>query len=59
MKRETPPGLEIMGYGTLEPGKYMDDKKDVVKTCPFRQWYCNKSKCALWNDAKKRCGLIK
>ena len=49
-----PQGLEIMGFGTLEPGKYMnDDKKTDVKTCPFRQRNCNKSKCALWNDEKR------
>ena len=55
-----PQGLEIMGFGTLEPGKYMnDEKKTDVKTCPFRQRNCNKSKCALWNDEKKRCGLLR
>ena len=60
MRNEPTPGLEIMGFGTLEPSKYMDDRRDsTTKTCPIRQMYCNKTKCALWDDVKKRCGLIK
>lgn len=60
MYKHCPPGLEVMGWDKLEPQKYMDEnKKENVKSCPFRQWCCNKSKCALWNEGKRRCGLIK
>ena len=60
-------GLEIMGYGTLEPSKYMDTHKKHC--CPLKELAatitganfstnCSRS-CAWWNGAKGRCGIIK
>ena len=57
---ENSSSLEIWEYGTVNPDRYMkEDKKENQKSCPFRQWCCIGRKCALWNDAKRRCGLIR
>ena len=60
-------GLEIMGYGTLEPSKYMDTHKKHC--CPLKELAatitganfstnCSRS-CAWWNGANRRCGMVK
>ena len=67
MSDRFPPGLEIMGYGTLDPAKYMDTRRKY--NCPLKELaanitgtnfntYCSKS-CAWWSEAKRRCGIIK
>ena len=66
MNKKMPPGVEILGYGTLEPNKYMDSPKKF--SCPLKELaatiagvngdtYCSRS-CAWWNGAKGRCGII-
>ncbi len=58
-----PPGLEIMGFGTLEPGKYMNSpiRKSENKECPFKsgkQYHkCTQEQCAIWNETENRCGM--
>ncbi len=57
-------GLEIMGYGTLEPGKYVKPLiKKAGKVCPLktgqRNAYCIKDQCAIWDETKERCGMIR
>ena len=48
---------EIMGFYKLEPAKYMKPKN--AKTCPFRKnWYCERNRCAVWDDAKHKCGML-
>ena len=51
---------EIMGYYRIEASKYMIPKG--AKTCPFRrtqkEWYCNRSKCACWNNEENCCGML-
>lgn len=54
-----PPGLEIMGWDKLEPSKYIERKQEKNKMCPFKNDHCGGSKCGLWNDSKRRCGLIR
>ncbi len=54
-----PPGLVIMGWDRLEPGKYMSEKQERKKDCPLKNANCNGSRCGLWNEAKRRCGLIR
>lgn len=58
MSKEYKSSLEIMGYYKLEPYKYMKPKN--AKTCPLRKnRYCDRHDCALWNEEKSRCGLLK
>lgn len=66
MSNKMPPGLEIMGYGTLEPNQYMkpvcDNERKSI--CPLKELagkepYCTKGLCAWWNSAKGCCGIVR
>ena len=53
-----PSGL-IMGYYVLEPNQYMDEHKQK-KNCPLKNGgQCDGKKCAVWNYAKRRCGMMR
>lgn len=49
----------IMGWYRLEPEKYMDENRQK-KTCPLKNGgQCDGKKCAVWNYAKRRCGMMR
>ena len=74
MNKELPPGVEILGYGTLDPEAcrkiYKNEKRPV---CPFLEFVlqlaaeskrpmdtrCRQSACAWWNHEKGHCGVIR
>ena len=52
-------GMEITGFGILEPNNKIY-REEIKKTCPLKPGgKCDGNKCAVWNDAKKRCGLVR
>ena len=63
-------GLEIMGWDTLEPRKYMKPSIIATPDCPFKKLVedltgvtsdtrCTNKTCAWWNAAKGRCGMVR
>ena len=54
---------EIMGFYRIETSKYMIPKG--AKRCPFKRsrsiynGYCDRSKCACWNNEENRCGMLR
>ncbi len=54
---------EILGFYRIEEAKYMKPRN--ARICPFKKnkhWYdryCERNDCALWNDEKEKCGMLK
>lgn len=73
MTRELP-GVEILGYGTLDyKAQQRIYKNEKCPVCPFREFVlqltteskkpvdtcCRQSACAWWNHEKGCCGVIR
>lgn len=63
-------GLEIMGWDTLEPSKYINQSTRETPNCPLKMLVedltggtndtrCTNKACAWWNGANRRCGMVK